>query len=126
MVSFFAEVVATTGLTVGAVLAVVTAGVATGTFAIPADVPGCAVPAPLATTVFPAVGAAMADVVLATVEPGRPGVGAGFFEAIAPAAVEVATAGPGDVADAACATPAGAAPAHGSAVCALAGACPFL
>ena len=98
MVSFFAGVVATTGLTVVAVLVVATVGVVTGAFA---------------TT-----GVAATDVVFAPVDPGRLGVDVGFFDAIAPAEVAVATAGPGDdvVADA-----------HGSTVCAFAaGGGPFL
>ena len=125
--SFFTEGVATTGFTVVGVLTVATTGVVTGAFAVTvADVPGCALPVPVAATVLVPGVAAATGVAFATLGPGRLDVGAGFFEAIVPAAVAVATAGPGDVAGADCATPAGVADAHGSAVCAPVCGCAFL
>jgi hypothetical protein len=51
-VSFFAEDVATTGLTVVAVLAVATAGVVTGAFVTALDLPICAPPVPVTAAVL--------------------------------------------------------------------------
>ena len=78
-----------------------------------------------ATVLVPGVDTA-AGVAFATVGPGPLGAGAGFFEAIVPAAVAVATAGPGDVAGADFVTSAGVADAHGSAGCAPGCGCAFL
>jgi hypothetical protein len=108
VVSFLAELVATTGLTMVTVLGAAWAGVITGAFAATAaDLPGCAVPVPVAATVLVPGVAAVTAVAFPAFGAGRLDAGAGFFEAIVPVAVAVSTAGPGDVADA-----------HGSAVCA--------
>ena len=66
------------------------------------------------------------EVGAAAVAPWRLVAGAGFFDAMEPAEVEVATAGPGDADGAECATAALVVDAHGSTVCPAGCAAAFL
>lgn len=134
---FFAGVAAATVLIVVTVLAVAAAGATVWVFAAVGDAPGCVLVVPVAADV-PAAGVAAATVVAFTEAGlGRVFVAAGFLDAIVPAAVEVATTGPGDVrgtdcaamapvpVGADCADAAGVAEPHGSPRCAPVGGCAF-
>lgn len=133
--SFFAGVAAATVLTVVTVLSVAAADVTAWVLVAVGDAPGRVLVVPVAADVPAAGVAATTGVAFTEVGLGRVVVAVGFFDAMAPAAVAVAATGPGDVAitgcaavpvGADCATAAGVADAHGSALCAPEGGCAFL
>ena len=90
-----------TGVTTGA-LVVAATGVMTGVFAAVGAEPAVAFVVPVAAIVAVAGVAVVTGVAFTEVGVGRMVAGAGFFDPIAPAAVAVATTGPGNVAGTDC------------------------